>query len=508
MVVYAFVGSSRPLSVSTTTTIAILTGAELARVAPGGGAAELIAAAGMLALLTGAILLAAGALRLGFIGNFISESVLVGFKAGIGAVIVLDQLPKLLGVHIDKAGFFRDIASIAGHLPDASGTTVLLALFLLALVFALERYAPWTSPPLVAIAVAIALSAVFGLRKADVATVGEVPRELPALVLPQLDLLREMLPAAVGIALMSFAETIAVGRAFAAPGEPRPAPNRELIATGLASAAGGLIGALPAGGGATQTAVNRRAGAKTQLAGVVTAAVGLATLLLLAPLIGLMPQAALAAVVVAASLELIKPAEFRAIRRVRAVEFRWALVALAGVIFLGTLQGILVAVIVSLLALAQQGYNPPVHIIGRKRGTDVFRPLSDEHPDDETWPGLLILRPEGRLFFANVPRVAETLRPLVDRAKPAVIVLDCRAVLDIEYTALKMLAAAEARLRGEGIELWLAGCNPQVLTVVRNAKLCQERMFFNVAEAVKTYEARIRADETQGVRQGAGAAAR
>jgi SulP family sulfate permease len=508
MVVYAFLGSSRPLSVSTTTTIAILSGAELGRVAPGGGAAELIAAAGMLALLTGIILLAAGALRLGFIGNFISESVLVGFKAGIGVVIVLDQLPKLLGVHIEKAGLFRDIASIGAHLPDASGTTVLLALCLLALVFALERYAPWTSPPLVAIAVAIALSAVFGLREAGVATVGEVPRELPGLVLPQLDLLREMLPAAAGIALMSFAETIAVGRAFAAAGEPRPAPNRELIATGLASAAGGLIGALPAGGGATQTAVNRRAGAKSQLAGVVTAAVALATLLLLAPLIGLMPQAALAAVVVAASLELIKPAEFRAIRRVRGVEFRWALVAFAGVIFLGTLQGILVAVIVSLLAIAQQGYNPPVHVIGRKRGTDVFRPLSDEHPDDETWPGLLILRPEGRLFFANAPRLAEIMRPMVDQAKPAVVLLDCRAVLDIEYTALKMLIAAEARLRDEGIELWLAGCNPEVLAVVRNAKLCQERMFFNVAGAVKTYEARIGADEAQGVREGAGAAAR
>ncbi len=491
MVVYAFLGSSRPLSVSTTTTIAILTGAELSRVAPGGGAAELIAAAGTLALLTGAMLVAAGALRLGFIGNFISESVLVGFKAGIGVVIALDQLPRLLGVHIDKTGFFRDIAAIAARLPEASGATVLLALFLLAVVFALERHAPWTSPRLVAIALAIALSAALGLREAGVATVGEVPRELPALVLPQLHLIEQMWPAAAGIALMSVAETIAVGRAFAAPGEPRPAPNRELLATGLASAAGGLIGALPAGGGATQTAVNSRAGAKSQLAGVVTAALALATLLLLAPVISLMPQAALAAVVVAASLQLIKPAEFRAIRRVRGVEFRWALVAFAGVIFLGTLQGVLVAVIVSLLATAQQAYNPPVHVIGRKRGTDVFRPLSDEHPDDETWPGLLILRPEGRLFFANAPRVAETLRPLVDRAKPAVVVLDCSAVLDIEYTALKMLAAGDARLRGDGIELWLAGCNPEVLAVVRNAKLCQERMFFNVAGAVKTYEARI-----------------
>ena len=138
----------------------------------------------------------------------------------------------------------------------------------------------------------------------------------------------------------------------------------------------------------------------------------------------------------------------------------------------------------------------------------VFRPRSDEYPDDETWPGLLILRPEGRLFFANAPRVAETMRPILDRAKPAVVLLDCSSVLDIEYTALKMLTEAEERLRGEGTELWLAGCNPEVLAVVRNSKLPRERMFFNVAGAVKAYEARHGTDEAQGVREGARAAAR
>ncbi len=270
---------------------------------------------------------------------------------------------------------------------------------------------------------------------------------------------------------MSFTETIAVGRAFAARGEPRLVPNRELLATGLGNVAGGLVGAMPAGGGASQTAVNRRAGAKTQLAALATAAAAAATLLLLAPLIALMPQAALAAVVVAYSVELIKPAEFLEIRRVRRIEFRWALIAFAGVVFLGTLNGILVAVVASLLSLAQQAYNPQVHVIGRKRGTDVFRPLSAENPDDETWPGLLILRPVGRLFFANAPSVSDTIRPIIEQAKPSVVLLDCRAVLDIEYTALKMLTEAEERLRGEGIELWLAGCNPEVLAVVRKSKL-------------------------------------
>jgi sulfate permease, SulP family len=505
MVVYAFLGSSRPLSVSTTTTIAILTGAELARVAPGGGAAELIAASATLAVLVGAILAAAGALRLGFLGNFISESVLTGFKSGIGVVIVLDQLPKLLGVHIEKTGFLRDIAAIAAHIPDASGLTFALALFLLALIFVLERYTPRLPVPLVAIGLAIAASAAFGLREAGVATIGAVPQQLPSLVLPNLDLALQMWPAAAGIALMSFTETIAVGRAFAAPGEPRPSSNRELIATGAANAAGGLLGAMPAGGGASQTAVNRRAGAKTQVAGLVTAATALATLLLLGPLIGLMPQAALAAVVVAYSIELFKPAEFAEIRRVRRTEFYWALIAFAGVVFLGTLNGILVAVVASLLVVMQQAYNPPVHVIGRKRGTDVFRPRSDEHPDDETWPGLLIVRPEGRIFFANAPVIAEKLRSIYEGAKPKVVLLDFRSVLDLEYTALKMLTEAEERVSREGAELWLAGCNPEVLAVLRNSRLGErlgrERMFFNVGGAVQRYEARLAADETQGLRK-------
>jgi MFS superfamily sulfate permease-like transporter len=444
-------------------------------------------------VLVGAILAAAGALRLGFIGNFISESVLTGFKSGIGVVIVLDQLPKLLGVHIDKTGFFRDLAAIAGQVPNASGATFALALVLFALIYLLERFTPRAPVPLVAIALAIAASA-FGLREAGVATIGAVPQELPSLVRPSLELAWQMWPAAAGIALMSFTETIAVGRAFAAPGEPRPAPNRELIATGVANAAGGLLGAMPSGGGASQTAVNRRAGAKSQAAALVTAATALATLLLLAPLMSLLPQAALAAVVVAYSIELFKPAEFAEIRRVRRKEFYWALIAFAGVVFLGTLNGILVAVVASLLVLAQQAYDPPVHVIGRKRGTDVFRPRSDEYPDDETWPGLLIMRPEGRIFFANAPVIAEKLRSIYEGAKPKVVLLDFRAVLDLEYTALKMLTEAEERLRGEGVELWLAGCNPEVLAVLRNSKLGErlgrERMFFNVGGAVQRYETR------------------
>jgi len=418
-------------------------------------------------------------------------------------VIVVDQIPKLLGVHIEKTGFFRDLFAIAHELPHASVATIAIAICVLVIIFALERFAPRSPAPLIAITVAIGASATLGLSEAGVATVGSIPSGLPTLVWPRFDLVEVMWPAAAGIALMSFTETIAAARAFAAPGEPRPQPNQELLALGVGNVAGGLLGAMPAGGGTTQTAVNRKAGAKTQMAELVTAAAAVATLLLFAPVIALMPQAALAAVVVAYSFDLIKPVEFDAIRRVRRIEFAWALIAFAGVILIGTLEGIVIAVIASLLALAQQAYNPPVYAVGRKRGTQVFRPLSSEHPDDETWAGLLIVRTEGRLFFANAQNVAEKVRPLIEQASPSVVVIDCSAVIDIEYTAVKMLIEAEAKLRDEGIALWLAALNAEALAVVQRAKLGEtlgrERMLLNLATAVERFERLESADDRSRV---------
>jgi sulfate permease, SulP family len=491
MIAYALLGTSRPLSVSTTTTIAILTGAELQQVVPGGGA-DLITASATLAVLVGVMLLLAAAIRLGFVANFISDPVLTGFKSAIGLVIVFDQIPKLLGIHIEKSGFFRDILAIVGHLPTTSLATLILALLMLALIILLERFVPHSPAPLIAIGLAIAASAVFHLQDAGVAVIGAVPGGLPRFVPPRLDIVGTMWPAAAGIALMSFTEGIAAARAFALAGEQRPQPNRELLAVGVANVAGGLFGAMPAGGGTTQTAVNRKAGARTQTAALVTAAMAIATLLVLGPVIGLMPQAALAAVVVAYSIDLIKPIEFRDILAVRRVEFRWAVIAFLGVVLLGTLQGIVVAVIVSLVALAHQAYHPPVHVLGRKPGTDVFRPRSSEHPDDESWPGLLIMRVEGRAFFLNAQRIGDRLWRLIEETKPTVLLLDGQALLDIEYTALKMLIEAEEKLRRRGVTLWIAALNPEVLKVVQQSALGptlgRDRMFFDVQGAVRRYE--------------------
>ena len=491
LVIYALLGSSQVLSVTTTTTIAILTATELGQLAPGGDAATLIRATATLALLVGAILIAASVFRLGFIADFISEPVLIGFKAGIGLVIVLDQIPKLLGVHFPKTGFLRNMVATIQAVPDTSIPTLIVGLGTLLLLIALKKLVPRVPAPLVAVAAGIAAMALFNLETRGVETVGVVPRGLPSFIAPDLSLIGELWPGALGIALMSFTETIAAARAFAVTGDPPLQPNRELLATGAANLGGAVFGSMPGGGGTSQTAVNRSAGAKSQLAGVVTAAATLLTMLFLAGPMSLMPQATLAAVVIVFSIGLIEVDGFRAILRIRRMEFFWALVALAGVVFLGTLKGILVAIIASLVALAQQVANPAVYVLGRKRGTNVFRPLSAEHPDDETFPGLLLLRVEGRIFFANANRLADRVRQVVMENQPRVVVLHLGGVFDLEYTALKALIDAEERVRKAGISLWLSGLAPSVLEMVQRSSLAdtlgRDRMHFNLEIAVRKY---------------------
>jgi len=196
-------------------------------------------------------------------------------------------------------------------------------------------------------------------------------------------------------------------------------------------------------------------------------------------------------VVIVYSLGLIKPVDFGLILKIRKTEFFWALTALAGVVLLGTLQGILVAIVVSLVALAYQTANPPVRELGRKPGTNVFRPRSDEHPEDEIFPGLLMVQLEGRVFFANAERIGDKLKVLIDKAKPRVVALDLGGVPDLEYTALRMLIDAEKREREHGVSVWLVGLNPEVLSMIQRSLLGnvlgRERMHFNLELAVAKY---------------------
>jgi len=492
MIIYAVLGSSRVLSVSTTTTLAILTAADLGEVVPSGDPVALLKASATLTLLVGAILVLACVLRLGFVANFISEPVLIGFKAGIGVVIVLDQVPKILGIHIPRGTFLQNILATIRGMAHASLATVAVGLAIIAILIAMEHYAPRAPAPLIAVAAGIAGAYFLNLGARGVELVGHIPQGLPSLTAPTISLAEQLWPGALGIALMSFTETIAAGRAFARSDELPPKANRELLATGLANVGGALLGAMPGGGGTTQTAVNYHAGARTQLSELVTAAMALVTMLFLAPLIGLMPQATLAAVVIVYSIGLIKPVEFREILSVRRTEFIWALVAFAGVMLVGTLKGIIVAIIVSLIALAYQAADPPVYVLGRKPGTNVFRPRSSEHPEDEVFPGLLLLRLEGRIFFANAEHISQKIQPLIAEAQPKVVAVDFSGVLDVEYTALKMLTNAAKRLQDRGVVLWLVGINPQVLAMMQRSPLAQllgrDEMHFNLEIAVEGYQ--------------------
>ncbi len=491
MIIYALLGTSRVLSVSSTTTLAILAGTQLGLAVPDGDPGKLITATATLTAMTGGLLILASVLRFGFVANFISSPVLIGFKAGIGLVIVLDQVPKLLGLHITKEGFFRDILSIAGHLSETSMLTLAIAAAALVALLAMERLWPHSPAPLLAVAAGIALSWFAGLAALGVSTVGFIPQSLPSITLPSFGLAQELLPGALGIALMSFTETIAAGRAFAAPSDPPIRANRELLATGAANLGGALFGAMSAGGGTSQTAVVRAVGGHSQVASLVTAAAAAATMLVLAPLLGLLPQAVLAAIVIVYSIGLIKPADFWSVRKVRRMEFQWALAAFLGVLLFGTLQGIIVAIVLSFIGLARQAASAKVYVVGRKRGTDRLRPLSPDHPDDETFEGLLILRPEGRLFFANAQQVADQAQLLVAQQKPRVLVLDMSRVFDIEYSALQMMMEGERRISAQGVTVWLAELNPDVLAYVRASgfadQLGPDRLFVNTRTALQHY---------------------
>lgn len=491
MLIYAVCGTSRALNVSTTTTIGILTGAQIHYAVPNGDPQQVIIALATLGALVGSLLIAGSMLRLGFVASFISQPILTGFKTGIGLVIILDQFPKMLGLHVQKHGFFHDIFNLIEQLPHTSAISLLISACALCLLLGMERIRPHSPAPIVVVGLCLLGSWWFDWQQQGIAVVGDIPLGLPSPTLPAIDMIETLLPGALGISLMSFTESIAAATAFSKSEDDNINPAQELVALGTANLAGALFGAMPAGGGTTQTAILQAAGAGSQLASLITAGVALACLLVLAPVLSLLPQAILSVIVVVYSLSLIQPSEFKAIRRVRAMEFFWAIVALVGVLLFGTLQGIVVAIVVSLLGLASQTTHPHVYLIGQKHLTNILRPISRQHPHDEMYEGLLIVRPEGSLFFINAHEIAQQIGYLVKKHHPKVLVLDMSRVPDIEYSALKMLIDGEKRIQDHGACLWLTSLNPSVLDVVRRSGfadyLGKNRLLFNASVAVEHY---------------------
>jgi len=432
-------------------------------------------------------------LRLGFIANFISKPVLIGFQAGIGVVIAVSQLKSVLGVHLVSQTTVGILCELSGALSRTHALTLYVAFAGVAVLLVLPRVTPRLSAPLVLVTVSALAATWFGLEARGVALVGAVPRGLPLIVCPDTSMLLHLWPAALGIALMSFTESVAAARTFIRRADPAINPARELVAIGAANLAAAFLGGFPAGGGTSQTAVNARAGARSQLAQLVTAGMVVVCLLFLSRGVSLLPQATLGALVLVVSASMVKPADFRAIGRVRKDELAWALVTTAGVVLIGTLEGILIAVAVSVLTLAYQFVHPPVYVMAHRPGTQIFCRLGDV-PDDVTDPGLLILRTEGRIIFANAPYISDKMHALVDAHAPRVVVLECSAIPDIEYTALVMLTEAEERLRARGVELWLASLNPDLMWMMKRSPLenilGSHRIFRDLSEVQAAWKSR------------------
>jgi SulP family sulfate permease len=490
--VYPLLGSSRPLSVTTTSAIAMLSAAVVAAAAAQTSASP-VAIAATLALLVGAILVLARILRLGFLANFISLPVLVGFQTGVGLVIIFGQIGAILGVHIESHSVPGILRALPAAISQTHGITLSIALFGLAVMLALPRLFPRLSAPLVWVVLSILISALFGLEAMGVKTVGAVPSGLPVLALPDLSLATLVLPGAFGIALMSFTESVAAARTYTQRTDPPVNPNRELLAIGAANLASAAVGGLPAGGGTSQTNVADNAGVRSQMAQWVNGGVVLLCLLVFSNIIGLLPKAALGALIIIASIHMIKPDDFRAIARIRPMEFSWAIITMVGVLLIGTLEGILIAVAISVISLFYQAVNPAVYAVVYNRSKDIFRRFGDDS-EDISFPGLLILRTEGRINFANASNTREKMQALVMEASPKVIALECSGIPDFEYTALSMLMDVEEDLAHRGIELWLVSINPDLrLTLKRSSleqKLGPERIFFNLKQALEAWEKR------------------
>ncbi|MEV7010298.1 SulP family inorganic anion transporter [Streptosporangium sp. NPDC051022] len=491
MAAYALAGTSRPLSVSTTSTLSALMAAAVVA-APPGSVPTTVAAT--LAVLTGVVLLVAGVLRLGFLADFISEPVMTGVKSGIGLAIVAGQLGTVIGVRTEGDKVFDRLLSALGELDEAHPPTMLVSGGTILLLVVLRRV-PRVPGPLVAMVAVTAVSALTDLASRGVATVGEVPGGLPTPLLPDLGLARALAPMALGVALLAFVESITAARIFRHPDDPPLDTDRELLALGLANAAGGLFRAYPAAGGMTQTEMNDASGARSQTAEIVTALCTAVVLLFLAPALAPLPRAALGGLVLTIAVCLVDVHGLAAIWRATRPEFVLACLTMLISVGFGIMQGVLAAVVISLLMLLHQVDDPAVYPLGRDPATGAYRDL-ERHPSDKTEPGLLIVRVESRLYFANARRAAGRVTDLVEAAspRPRAVLLDLTGVPGMDLTAISAADELHTTLKQHGFDVWVALESLEPMEILRRTdaweRLSAEgRIQPGVAAAVAAYRA-------------------
>lgn len=481
LVLYAVFGSSRHLVTGPMAATAALSAAAVADVAAG-GTNRFAAYTTALALVTGALALAAWLLRLGFLASFISPPVLKGFIIGLALTIMVGQLPKLFGIEKSGGDFFEKLWGFVAHLGDTQGLTLLIGAGSLAVVLALRRFAPVVPGALVAVAAGIAAVKLFGLHARGVAIVGPIASGLPAVGLPHgvpLAGYGKLAGAAVGITLVGFVEGLGAAQAYAARDGYEIDANRELLALGAANAGSGLCAGMIVNGSLSKTAVNGSAGARTQASGLLVAVLTVLTLLFLTGLFEDLPEATLAAVVIAAVAELIDIDAMVKLYRVYSgplgriyglaarVDFLAACAALLGVLIFETLPGLFIGITVSVVLLIYRASRPHLARLGASPIDGSWVDL-DRHPDATPRPGIVVVRSEGGLFYANADAVRHGILALLDDTTRAVI-FDAQSVPAIDTTAAEMLARLHTELAARHVHFLIARDIGQVRDVLAHS---------------------------------------
>ncbi|MFG2039669.1 SulP family inorganic anion transporter [Dactylosporangium sp. NPDC048998] len=454
LAVYALLGTSRHLSVGPESTTALMTATVIAPLA-GGDPARYAALAAALAVVVGLLCLVAWAARLGFLADLLSKPILVGYLAGVAVIMIISQLGKVTGIPVTGDTLVEQVLSAARQLGRVQPTTLLFSLAVLCFLFVAKWRWPRLPGLLLAVLLATAAVAVFGLREHGIAVVGPIPRGLPVPSLPGLGDLTGLVLPAVGLMVVGYTDTVLTARSFAARGGYRIDVNQELLALGAANVATGALRGFPISSSGSRTAIGFAAGGRTQLGSLVSLVAVVAVLLFAGPLLALFPVAALGALVVYAAVQLIDVAGFRRLAAFRRSELLLALATCAGVLVLDILYGVLLAIGLSVADLLRRVARPHDAIQGLVPNLAGMHDI-DDYPQATTIPGLLIYRYDSPLFFANAEDFRRRALAAADSAPTSWFVLNAEANVEVDITALEALDGVRRELTGRGIVFALA----------------------------------------------------
>ena len=454
LVGYALFGPSRVLVLGPDSSLGPLIFAAIVPLSITGDPAELVAFAGLLALLVGAIEIGLGLGKLGFVADLLSKEVQIGYMMGLGVTIVVGQLPKLFGFSTDADGFVDEVRAFVNGLDERNRDTLIVGLASLALMLVLPRFTSRIPAVLITVVLSILAVSVFDLTSHGVTTVGSLPQGFPRPQIPSVDLgdVGTLLAAAIGITLVSLADTIATSTSFAARRGDEVDASREMIGIGAANTFAGLFQGFPISTSGSRTAVAEKSGAKSQVTGLVGAAVVVVMLVLLPDLLENLPNSALAAIVIAAALSLMDFAAAAKFLRVRTSAFALMLAATLGVIFFGVLEGILLAVALSILMFFKRNWWPTGEILGRVDSLDSWHSIG-VYPDAAQLDSVVVYRWEAPLFFANAGMFRQEVRSLVRRSDVRWVIVQCEAITDIDVTAADMLERLDEELNRQGVNM-------------------------------------------------------